>query len=99
MDNELSPSQHRVPGAKRVNGILGCIRKSTASRSGRGCCHSAQPGEDHLECCVQFGARKYRREVELLEQVQERMAKMMKGLEHLTEERLRELGLFSLEMA
>ncbi|KAK4823020.1 hypothetical protein QYF61_024822 [Mycteria americana] len=52
----------------------------------------------HLENDVQFWAPQYKREVDMLESVQQRAMEMIKGLVHLShEERLRELGLFSLE--
>jgi len=52
----------------------------------------------HLEYRVHLRGPQYKKDMELLEQVQRRATEMIRGMTHLScEERLRELGLFSPE--
>ena len=52
----------------------------------------------HLEYYIQMWRPQYRRDVDFFECIQKRAAKMIHRMEHLSyKDRLRELGLFSLE--
>ena len=84
VDGRLNMSQQCVLAVQKANYILGCIKRGVSSRSREVilplCSALVRP---HLEYSIPFWSPQHKEDMELLERVQRRAMRMIRGLEHL----------------
>lgn len=92
-------SQQHALAANKSNSISDCTKKSIPrSIKLLPLLCTSKITSEIFEIHIQFWIPHHKNYMDMLDQVQQRTTKIMKGLEHLSyEERLRDLGLFSLK--
>jgi len=97
VDGKLDMSHQCVLADQKASHTLGCIKSSMASRSREGilplCSALVRP---HLESCIQLWSPQHRKAMDLLERVQKRATRMIRGLEHLSYDKRLRVGVVQL---
>ncbi|PKU43235.1 hypothetical protein llap_6473 [Limosa lapponica baueri] len=76
VDEKLNMSWKCVLVAQKAKSILGCIKRNVARRSREVILHLySAPMRHHLEYCVQLWGPQHRKDMDLLEKVQQRATK------------------------